>query len=259
MSTNIHPTAIVHPKAELGDGVEIGAYAMVGEHVKIGAGTILQHHACVEGYTTIGKNNDIGSFTVLGGKPQDLKYKNEPTKLVVGDRNHFRECVTVNTGTVSGGGVTKIGDDCLVMAYCHVAHDCELQNHVVMANYTGLSGHVVLEDWVIVSGMCGLSQYLRVGRHAFLGGMTGVRKDVAPYGIVVGDPAEVRGLNLVGLKRRGFDGERLKAVQEAHKIYFDSGLEKEQALTELSKRFTTQEDVLYFIDFIRKSENGITR
>ena len=255
----IHPSAVVHPKAEIADGVEIGPFCVVGEHVKIGKGTKLLHNACIEGHTTIGEDNEIGSFAVIGGKPQDLKYKNEPTKLVIGDRNQFREYVTVNTGTVTGTGVTKIGSDCLIMAYCHVAHDCELGDHVILANYTGLSGHVILEDWVILSGMCGISQFLRVGKHAFVGGMTGIRKDIAPYVIAVGDPAQVRGLNLVGLKRRGFDGERLKSVQDAYKIYFDSGLEKDQAVRELDQKFASQADVKYFVDFIRKSENGITR
>lgn len=257
--SKIHPSAFVHPEAKLGPDVEVGPFSYVGEHAKIGKGTRLLHHAVVEGHTTIGEFNEIGSFSVIGGKPQDLKYKGEPTRLEIGDRNLFRENVTVNTGTVTGGGLTKIGNDCLIMAYCHVAHDCMVGNHVIMANYTGLSGHVTLEDWVILSGMCGITQFLRVGKHAFIGGMTGIRKDVAPYVILVGDPGEVRGLNLVGLRRRGFDGERMKAVQDAYKIYFDSGLEKEQALAELDKKYPAQEDVRYFSDFIRKSEKGISR
>lgn len=257
--SNIHPSAYVHPKAEIGEGVEIGAFCFVGEHVKLGKGTKLLHHASVEGHTTMGEQNEIGSFSVIGGDPQDLKYKGEPTQLIIGDRNRFRENVTVNTGTVTGGGVTKIGNDCLVMAYCHIAHDCVVGNNVIMANYSGLSGHVTLEDWVILSGVCGVTQFLRVGKHAFVGGMTAVRKDVAPYVITVGDPSEVRGLNLVGLRRRGFEGERMKAVMEAYKIYFDQKLEKEQALVELDRRFPDQPDVRYFADFIRKSEKGIGR
>jgi UDP-N-acetylglucosamine acyltransferase len=258
MST-IHPSAFVHPKAELDTGVEVGPFAYVGEHVKIGSGTKLLHHACVDGHTVLGKDNEVGSFAVLGGKPQDLKYKGEPTRLEIGDRNQFRECVTVNTGTVTGTNLTKIGSDCLVMAYCHVAHDCVVGDHVVMANYTGLSGHVHIEDWVILSGMCGVTQFVRVGKHAFVGGMTAARKDVAPYVIMVGDPSEVRGVNRVGLRRRGFEGERLEAVVEAHKIYFEQGLEKEQALAELDSRFPDQPDVRYFIDFVRSSKNGIGR
>ncbi len=259
MSNLIHPSAFVHPKAELGSDVEVGPFAYVGEFVRVGKGTKILHHATVEGHTTIGEGNEIGSFSVLVGKPQDLKYKGEPTRLEIGDRNQFREYVTVNTGTVTGTGVTKIGNDCLVMAYCHVAHDCIIGNHVVMANYSGLSGHVKLEDWVILSGMCGVSQFLRVGKHSFVGGMTAVRKDVAPYVITVGDPSEVRGLNLVGLKRRGFDSEQMRAVQEAYKIYFESGLEKDRALAELDTKFSNQEDVRYFVQFIRSSEKGVGR
>ncbi|RYZ96844.1 MAG: acyl-ACP--UDP-N-acetylglucosamine O-acyltransferase, partial [Proteobacteria bacterium] len=254
-----HPSAYVHPKAELAADVEVGAFAFVGEHVQIGAGSKLLHHASVEGHTVLGKNNEVGSFSVIGGNPQDLKYKGEPTRLTVGDNNSFRENVTVNTGTVSGGGVTTIGSNCLVMAYCHVAHDCHVGDNVILANYTGLSGHVTLEDHVILSGVCGVTQFLRVGKHAFVGGMTAVRKDIAPYVITVGSPSVVRGLNLVGLKRRGFDGERLRAVMDAYKIYFDQGLEKDQALAELDRRYPTQPDVKYFADFIRKSENGIGR
>lgn len=259
MAVIVHPTAFVHPKAELGHDVDIGPFAYVGEHARLGDGCRLLHHACVEGHASLGKGNEIGSFSVIGGKPQDLKYGGEPTRVEIGDRNQFRECVTVNAGTMSGGQVTRIGSDCLVMAYCHVAHDCLIGDHVIMANYTGLSGHVRIEDWVILSGMCGITQYLTVGKHAFVGGMTAIRKDVAPYVILVGDPSEVRGVNRVGLRRRGFDGERLEAVTEAYKLYFESGLEKERALAEIDGRFPGQADVRYFTDFIRRSENGISR
>lgn len=257
--SKIHPTAFVHPSAQLGEDVDVGPFAYVGEHARLGKGCKLLHHACVEGHTTMGDFNEIGSFSVIGGEPQDLKYKGEPTRVEIGHRNRFRECVTVNAGTVGGGGVTKIGSDCLVMAYCHVAHDCIIGDHVVMANYTGLSGHVTIEDWVILSGMCGITQFLRVGKHAFIGGMTAIRKDVAPYVILVGDPSEVRGVNRVGLKRRGYEGDRMEAVLEAHKVYFESGLEREQALAELEKRFPSQPDVRYFMDFIRVSKAGVSR
>jgi UDP-N-acetylglucosamine acyltransferase len=259
MSKLIHPSAFVHPKAEIAGDVEVGAFAYIGENVRVGKGSKILHHASIEGHTTIGENNEIGSFSVLGGKPQDLKYKGEPTLLEIGDRNQFREYVTINTGTVTGTGSTKIGNDCLVMAYCHVAHDCEIGNHVVMANYTGLSGHVKIEDWVNLGGMCGIAQFLRVGKHAFVGGMTGVRKDVAPYVITVGDPSEVRGLNLVGLRRRGFDGERLKSVQDAFKIYFEQNLERDRAIQEIEAKYANQEDVKYFVNFIRTSEKGVGR
>ncbi len=255
----IHSTAFVHPKAQLGENVSVGPFAFVGEFAKVGKGSRLLHHACVEGHTTIGDENEIGSFSVIGGTPQDLKYNGEPTRVEIGHRNQFRECVTVNAGTMSGGEVTRIGNDCLVMAYCHVAHDCWIGDHVIMANYTGLSGHVRIEDWVILSGMCGITQFLHIGKHAFIGGMTAIRKDVAPYVILVGDPSEVRGINRVGLRRRGYEGDRLEAVLEAHKIYFESNLEKDQALAELDRKFAGQPDVRYFTDFIRNSKNGISR
>ena len=257
--SHIHPSAVIETGAELADDVQVGSHCYVGAHVKIGSGSVLLHHSAVEGYTTIGKQNVIGSYSVIGGHPQDLKYRGEPTRLEIGDRNQFREYVTVNTGTVTGGGLTKMGNDCLVMAYCHVAHDCAIGDHVIMANYTGLSGHVVLEDYVIISGMCGVTQFLHIGKHAFIGGMTGVRKDVAPYVILVGDPSEVRGLNLVGLRRRGFVGERMKSVMECYRMFFEQGLEKEQALKLIDEKFKGNEDVEYFANFIHKSEKGISR
>lgn len=257
--TQIHPSAFVHPKAELASDVEVGPFAYIGEHVKIGAGSKVLHHATVEGHTSLGANNEIGSYSAIGSKPQDLKYKNEPTRLEVGDGNQFREYVTVNTGTVTGGGLTKIGNNCLIMAYCHVAHDCTLQNNIVMANYTGLSGHVTLEDYVILSGMVGVVQYVRIGKFAFVAGNTAVRKDLAPYVIGMGEPLVVRGLNLVGLQRRGFTGERMSAVKEVYKIYFESGKERAQAVAEIEAKFAGNEDIDYFLRFIASSKQGISR
>jgi len=256
----IHPSAIIHPKAEIGADVEIGPFAYVGEHARIGRGTKILHHGVVEGHTEIGENNEIGSFSVIGGKPQDLKYKGEPTKLIIGNNNLFRENVTVNTGTVTGTGVTKIGNNCLIMAYAHVAHDCEVGNHVIMANYTGLSGHVILEDYVILSGMVGVVQFARVGKYAFIGGQSGIDKNVAPYVIGVGNRLQIRGINMVGLKRRGFDETRIRTILDAYKIFFDSGKEKVDALAELEEKFGTKEDIRYFIDFIKNSgKQGISR
>ncbi len=257
--TKIHPTAIVHPAAELAGDVEVGPYAFIGEHVKIGRGSRVLHHASVEGHTTIGENNEVGSFSVLGGKPQDLKYKDEPTRLEIGNRNIFREYVTLNCGTVTGGGVTNIGNDCLIMAYCHVAHDCNIHNHAIMANHSNLAGHVTLEEHAIVSGMCGVSQFVRIGKHSFIGGMTAVDKDVAPYVIGVGNRMKIRGVNLVGLKRRGFDAEQIKNVLDVYKIYFDSGKERDHALAEIVERYPHREEVDYFVNFVRASKNGIAR
>lgn len=255
----IHASAFVHSGAQLADDVEVGPFAYIGEHVKIGAGSKVLHHAVIEGHTEMGKNNEIGTFSVIGGKPQDLKYKNEPTKLIIGDNNQFREYVTVNTGTITGGGVTSVGSNCLIMAYCHVAHDCHLHNNVIMANYTGLSGHVTLEDHVILSAMVGVVQFARIGKHAFIAGNAAVRKDVAPYVIGMGDPLQVRGLNLVGLQRRGFEGDRLKAVKEVFKIYFESGKEKAEAMSLIESSFAGQPDIDYFLKFLKESKQGISR
>lgn len=256
---NIHPSAFIHPKAQLADDVEVGPFAYIGESVKIGARTKIMHHACVEGNTTLGVENEVGSFSVIGGKPQDLKYKGEPTQLIIGDRNQFREYVTINTGTVTGGGITRVGNNCLIMAYCHVAHDCTLENNVVMANSAALSGHVTLEDYVILSGMVGVAQFCRVGKFSFVAGNAAVRKDLAPYVIGMGDPLQVRGLNLVGLQRRGFEGDRMKAVKEAYKIYFDSGKEKAEAVAELEKNYSSNEDIAYFVRFVNSSKQGVSR
>lgn len=259
----IHPSAIVHPKAELAEDVEIGAFAFIGEHVKLGRGTRVLHHGVVEGHTTMGENNEVGPFSVIGGNPQDLKYKGEPTKLIIGNNNLFRENVTINTGTVTGTGVTTIGNHCLIMAYAHVAHDCVVGNNVILANYTGLSGHVTLEDYVILSGMVGVVQFCRVGKHAFIGGQTGIDKNVPPYmiGVATDTPrVQIRGVNMVGLKRRGFDEVRIRAVLDTYKIFYDSGKEKQEALVEIEEKFGSNEDVRYFIDFVRSSgKQGIAR
>lgn len=256
---NIHETAIVMPGAELASDVEVGAYAYVGAHVRLGNGTKVLHHGTVDGHTTIGSECEIGSYAVIGGPPQDLKYKGEPTKLIVGDRNVFRECSTVNTGTVQDLNETRIGSDCLIMAYVHVGHDCVIGNNVILANYTGLSGHVKIEDYAILSGNVGVAQSVRIGKHAFIGGFSAIDKDVAPYIIGVGNRIRVRGINLVGLKRRGYTGDRLKSIIDAHKIYFDSDKEKAQSLAEIEELYSDQSDVQYFVQFIKDTKIGLHR
>lgn len=255
----IHPTAVVEHGAELAHDVVIGPYAYIGAKVKIARGTKVLHHGTVDGNTQMGEDCEVGPYAVIGGPPQDLKYKGEPTKLIVGDRNVFRECSTVNTGTVQGGGETRIGNDCLIMAYVHIAHDCIIGNHVILANYTGLSGHVEIEDWVILSGNVGVAQMVRIGKHAFIGGYSAIDKDVAPYVVGLGNRMKVRGINLVGLKRRGFAGDKLKSVIESHKLYFDTDKEKAQALAEIAELFSDNEDVQYFVNFVRNSKNGLHR
>ena len=254
----VHPTAIISPGAELASDVEIGPNCMIGPKVKIGAGTKVSAFAVIEGNTTIGKNNVIGHFSVIGGPPQDLKYKGEDTRLEIGDSNQFREYVTINTGTVQAQSLTKIGSNCLFMAYVHVGHDCEVANNVIIANSSNLAGHVIIEDYVNVTGGVGIVQFARIGKYAYIGGHSGIDKWVAPYCIVVGNRAVVRGVNLVGLKRRGIDGERLRAIMDAYKIYFESGKEKAQALAEIEELYRDQAEVRYFVDFIRSaSKSGV--
>lgn len=249
----IHPSAIVHAGAELAKDVEVGPYTVIGPRVKIGRGSKVQAFAVIEGNTTIGENNVIGYHSVIGGAPQDLKYKGEDTRLIIGDNNQFREYVTINLGTVQGNGLTKIGSNCLLMAYVHVAHDCDVGNNVIIANSSNLAGHAVLEDYVNITGGVGVVQFCRIGKYAYIGGHSGVDKSVAPYTIVVGNRATVRGVNVIGLKRRGIDGDRLRAVIDAYRIYFESGKEKAQALTEIDEVYRDQADVKYFTDFIRAS------
>lgn len=253
----IHPTAIISPGAELAADVEVGPNAMIGPKVKIGAGTKVSAFAVIEGNTTIGANNTIGHFSVLGGPPQDLKYKGEDTRLVIGDNNQIREYVTMNLGTAQAHGLTKIGSNCLFMAYVHIAHDCELGNNVIIANSSNLAGHVIAEDFVNITGGVGVAQFCRLGKYAYIGGHSGIDKSVAPYCIVVGNRAIVRGVNMIGLKRRGIDGDRLRAVMDAFKIYFESGKEKAQALAEIDEIYPDQADVRYFVEFIRNAKTGV--
>lgn len=247
----IHPTAIIHSGAELGSEVEVGPFAIIGPRVKLGAGTKVLSHAIVEGNTNIGEKNTIGYHCVIGGPPQDLKYKGEDTRLEIGNNNLFREFCTVNLGTAQAQGLTKIGSNSLFMAYVHVAHDCELGNGVIIANSSNLAGHVIVEDFVNITGGVGVSQFCRLGKYAYIGGHSGIDKSVPPYIIAVGNRAVVRGINLVGLKRRGIDGERLRAIIDAYRIYFESGKEKAQALAEIDEIYREVVEVKYFTDFIR--------
>ena len=259
MSANIHERAIVQQGAELGNDVEIGPYAIIGPKVKIGNGTKVLAHAIVEGDTQIGENNTIGHYAIVGGPPQDLKYNGELTKLVVGDNNDIREYVTINAGTAQDKAVTVIGNNNFLLAYSHVGHDTVLMDNIVVVNSTNIGGHVVVEDWVTFTGNVGVCPFVRVGKHAYIGAHTVLDKDVAPYCAVMGYRGEVRGVNLVGLKRRGFAADRIRSIQAAHKVYFDSDKEKAEALSEVEALFSEQQDVSDFVSFIRASEKGITQ
>lgn len=218
----IHPTAIVETGAKLAEGVIIGPYCVVGAEVTIGANTVLHAHVAVSGRTTIGKECRIFPFASLGYPPQDLKYGGEKSELVIGDRVNIREHVTMNPGTQGGGMLTRVGDDCLFMVGSHVAHDCLIGNHVILVNNATLGGHVVIGDFAIIGGLSAVHQFVRIGAHAMIGGMSGVEHDVIPFGSVMGERANLAGLNLVGLKRRGFDRDTIHALRAAYRQLFDA-------------------------------------
>lgn len=217
-----HPTAIIHEKAKLHATVEVGPYCVIGEHVTIGEGTVLKSHVVVDGHTTIGKNNTLFPFASLGHAPQDLKFKGEVSTLEIGDHNVIREYVTMNPGTAGGGLNTKVGNHCLFMVSAHVAHDCQVGNHVILANNATLAGHVDVSDYVIIGGLAAVHQFVRIGTHAMIGGMSGVEHDVIPYGSVMGERAGLAGLNLIGLKRRGFERDEIHALRSAYKDIFET-------------------------------------
>ena len=219
----LHPTALIDARAELDATVEVGPYAVIGPQVRIGAGTTIGAHCVVDGRTTIGSDNRIHAFCSIGAPPQDKKYAGEPTELTIGDRNTVREFCTFNTGTAQDEGVTRIGSDNWIMAYVHVAHDCRVGDQTVLANNATLAGHVHVGDWVVVGGLTGIHQFVKVGAHAMLGFASAVTQDVPPFMLVDGNPLAVRGVNVEGLKRRGFDAERIAAVRQMHRLLYRSG------------------------------------
>ncbi len=255
----VHPTAVVHPGARLHETVEVGPYSIIGEKVTIGAGTRVAPHVVIEGRTTIGERNRIFQFASVGGAPQDLKYAGEDTQLIIGDGNTIRESVTMNIGTVGGGGVTRVGNNNLFMAYSHVAHDCVVGNSCIIANGVALAGHVQLEDSVILGGLSAVHQFTRLGKHAFIAGGSMVVMDVPPYCTAQGDRAELAGLNVVGLQRHGFTEEQIGRIKEAYKILFRSKLQLAEALERLKAEMGGQSEIDYLVDFVSQSKRGLTR
>ena len=257
-TTVVHETAIVDPRAELGPGVEVGPFAIVGPGVVVGANTRIGPRVLVEKDTMVGTDCRIANGAVLGTDPQDLKYEGERTFLEIGDRTVIREFATLNRGTAASGR-TVVGSDCLLMAYCHIAHDCELGNHVITSNATNMAGHVSIEDWAIVSGLVAIHQFVRIGAHAFVGGGSRIPQDVPPYCRVVGNPSpKLYGLNTVGLERRGLSPEVRRRLKKAYRILFKSNLNLSRAVS----RVEAEEDlrcpeVGYFLDFIRNSTRGV--
>jgi len=249
--TDIHSTAIVDPKATLAGDVTIGPYSVVGENVVLGAGVRLMSHVVVDGHTQVGAGTVIYPFASIGLPPQDLKYGGEPSVLEIGVNNVIREHVTMNPGTEGGGMITRIGDNCLFMVASHVAHDCQLGDHVIMANNAALGGHVSVGEWAILGGLSAIHQYVRIGRHAIVGGMSGVEHDVIPYGSVMGDRARLAGLNLVGLKRRGFGRDTIHDMRRAFRLLFAQEGTMTERLVDVSDLFNAIEPVMDIVDFIQ--------
>jgi UDP-N-acetylglucosamine acyltransferase len=247
----IHPTAIVAPGAALAHDVVVGPYCIIGEDVALGAGVTLRSHVVVDGRTTIGEGTRIFPFASIGLEPQDLKYRGELSELVIGRNNRIREYVTMNPGTTGGGMVTRVGDNCLFMVGAHVAHDCQIGNYVIMANNATLAGHVVVEDYAVLGGLCAVHQYVRIGKHAMIGGMSGVERDVIPYGQVMGDRARLHGLNIIGMQRRGFSREDIQGLRNAYQFLFSSDGTLIDRVNETAERFSGIGPVDDIIDFIR--------
>jgi len=255
----IHQTAIVHPGAKIGNGVEIGPYSVIGEHVEIGDGTWIGPHVVLEGHTCIGRENKIFQFSSLGGIPQDKKYAGEPTRLEIGDRNTIREYCTFSTGTVQDGGVTRIGNDNWIMAYVHVAHDCQVGNNTIFANGASLAGHAHVGDWAILGGFSGVHQFVRVGAHSFIGAFALLLQDLPPYVTVGGSPAEPHGINSEGLRRRGFSAEAIAAIKRAYRILYRKNLSLSEAREQIIALAVDYAEVQPFADFIGVTGRGLVR
>lgn len=263
--TSIHPTAIVHPAATLHPSVSVGPYAVIGEHVRIGANSRIDAHSVIEGHTRIGENNHIFHHAAIGNVPQDKKYAGEPTKLHIGNGNTIRELCTLNIGTAQGGGITRVGDDNWIMAYVHIAHDCQVGNHTVMANSVALAGHVLVGDWAIIGGLTGVHQFTRIGAHAMIGFSSHVSQDIPPFVLAGGNPLSVRGLNVEGLRRRGFSSNQMAAIKAAYRVLYREGLSLEAACAQLQEMQAQLvqgdgwEDVLAMLMFLQQAERGIAR
>lgn len=259
---SIHPTSVISKEAEIGRDVHIGPFCVISGRVRIGDGCRLDSHVSLGseyGVVELGKNNRVCAGAAVGGPPQDLKYKGEPTQLIIGDNNVIRELATLNIGTPGGGGVTRLGNDCLIMSYVHVAHDCVLGDHVVIANSSQLAGHVILEDHVKVSGMCGFAQFVRVGKYAYIGGDSAVNKDILPYTIAQGKYAVMRATNRIGLERAGFPKEEIEAINRAVRIITKGTDTIEESLERIGQECKMTPGLEYFLDFLKASPKGVAK
>ncbi|MEH6549549.1 MAG: acyl-ACP--UDP-N-acetylglucosamine O-acyltransferase [Pseudomonadales bacterium] len=255
----IHPTAIIDPSCDIADSAEIGPYTVVGPNVTIGEGTVIAPHVVIKGPTVIGAHNKIFQFSSVGEDTPDMKYDGEPTRLVIGDHNVIREGVTIHRGTIQDNGETIIGDHNLLMAYVHVGHDCVIGNHTIFVNNGSIAGHVRVGDWAIVSGYALIHQFCNIGAHSFVGMASWIKMDVPAYMTVMGTPAEAKGINTEGLRRRGFSAEGIAAIKQAYKIVYRRGLTVEQALLKLAELELEHPEVALFRQNIADSSRGIVR
>lgn len=254
-----HPTAIIHPAARIADDVEVGAYSIIGEHVEIGAGTVIGPHVVINGHTRIGRNNRIFQFSSLGEVPQDKKYAGEPTRLEIGDHNVIREFCTFNLGTVQDVGVTRVGNHNWIMAYVHLAHDCQVGNHTIFANNAQLAGHVEVGDYAILGGFTTVHQFVKVGAHIITGLSTVLLQDVPPYVLASGNPSAPHGINSEGLKRRGFSNAAIMAIKRAYKTLYKSGLSFDEAKAAIQSQLAEHAELQPLADFLAASTRGIIR
>jgi UDP-N-acetylglucosamine acyltransferase len=259
MTAAIHPTAVIAPDAVLVDGVEVGPYSVIGPGVEIGRGTRVGPHVVIEGPTRIGAGNRIFQFASVGADPQDKKYRGEVSRLEIGDRNVIRECVTLHRGTAQDKSVTRIGDDNLFMAYAHVAHDCVIGNQCILANNATLGGHVRLDDWVIMGGLSAVHQFGRVGAHAFIANNAAVTRDVPPFVMAVGQPADAHSINAEGLKRRGYTPGQVRNIRAAFRVLYRSGLKLAEATAQLEALAKDQPEILPLVEFLPQASRGIVR
>jgi len=249
--THIHPTALIAEGAEIGTDVKIGPYCTIGANVRLDDGVELVSHVVVDGITSIGANTRVFPFASIGLQPQDLKYGGEPSRLEIGCNNVIREHVTMNPGTEAGGMLTSVGNNCLFMIGAHVAHDCQIADHVILVNNATLGGHVKIDEWAILGGLSAVHQFVRVGRHAMIGGMSGIENDVIPYGSVIGNRARLQGLNVIGLKRRNFDRETIHALRSAYRLLFAPEGTMAERLEDVAEMMSGIEPVMEIVDFIR--------
>jgi UDP-N-acetylglucosamine acyltransferase len=257
---NIHPTAVIDPGATVHSSCRIGPYCVVGADVELGENCELLSHVVLGGPMRLGSNNRVFPFASLGAGPQDLTFRGEPTRVEIGDHNEIREYVTIHRGTVKGGGLTRIGSHCLIMAYSHIAHDCMIGDHVIMANAATLAGHVMIGDWAVLGALCPVHQFVRIGMHSYVGGGSTINKDVLPFSkTVAARDAKAYGLNAIGLERRGFSRERIRQIHHAYKVLLASKLNTSQALERLKSETGLGEDVEMLIRFIESSERGVIK